>query len=86
MQVYNGSSKGFMRGPTNALTTFALTRFPTQNLVDAIRKATKANDTSLPFAKLPAVQFDPDYLVSESGDLLLVYPRRNYLRCLDTTK
>ncbi|KAL4429046.1 hypothetical protein ABPG77_006085 [Micractinium sp. CCAP 211/92] len=83
-KVYNGSKLGFTRGPTNINANPLVTRFPTQNLVDALKKADKPDGTtSLPFGKMPKVAFDMDYLVTQNGQLLLRYPEANYKRCLD---
>lgn len=58
-KVYNGSKLGFTRGPTNINANPLVTRFPTQNLVDALKKADKPDGTtSLPFGKMPKVAFD----------------------------
>lgn len=60
VKVYNGSAVGFTRGPTNINLNPLVTRFATQNLVNALKEAANkpGGTTSLPFAKLPKVAFD----------------------------
>lgn len=88
VKVYNGSAVGLTRGPTNINANLLVTRFPTQNLVDVLKEAANkpGGNTSLPFAKLPKVAFDMDYLVTKNSQLMLRYPVANYQRCLDAKK
>ncbi|KAL4430833.1 hypothetical protein ABPG75_006089 [Micractinium tetrahymenae] len=83
---YNGSSAGFMRGPTSQNTNPLVTRFPTKNLANALKHANDPNNTNALLKDLPDVVAKGEFLVNQGGKYVMRYPAAEYQRCLDPMK